>query len=119
MYQAGQRTENSNKKQFHFNKEVCEMITVEVDSLDSTPPAVEKAKEASKEGEGLITTRHKVNRIADCSEFGWAMVEEYEEDELEDNPEDYTGLNSQLVGNLKLQQLSFLEIKDSVWIRHN
>ena len=38
--------------------------------LSSTPPAIQKAKEALQEGERLITARQKLIRIADRSEFG-------------------------------------------------
>ena len=66
----------SNEKQFHFNEQVLEKVSIAADSVAATPPAVERAKEALKEGEGLITARQKVIRIADRSEFGWATVEE-------------------------------------------
>ena len=56
--------------------------------LSSTPPAIEKAKEALQEGEQLITARQKLIRIADRSEFGWITVSEYEEDELADGSDD-------------------------------
>ena len=52
------------------------------------PPAVERAKEALKEGERLLVARQKAIRIADRSEFGWATVDEYEEDELAENSDD-------------------------------
>ena len=50
--------------------------------------SVEKAKEALKEGEDLITVRQKVIRIADHSEYGWVTIEEYEGDKLVDNSDD-------------------------------
>ena len=50
-------------------------------SLSSTPPVVERAKEAIGEGEQLIK---KFIRIADRSKYGWGTVAEYEEDELAD-----------------------------------
>ena len=78
----------SNEKQFQFNEEVREKLSVASVSLATAPPSVEKAKEALKEGEALISARQKVIRIADRSEFGWATVEEYEEDELADNSDD-------------------------------
>ena len=78
----------SNEKQFHFNEEVREKLATASASLASAPPSVEKAKEALKEGEALINARQKVIRIADRSEYDWATVEEYEEDELADNSDD-------------------------------
>lgn len=44
---------------------------------------MDKAKEALKEGEVL-----QVNGIVDCSEHGWAVVEEYDKHELAENSDD-------------------------------
>ena len=41
-----------------------------------------------KEGERLLVARQKAIRIANRSEFGWATVDEYEEDELAENSDD-------------------------------
>ena len=49
---------------------------------------VEKAKNALKDGKELIARRQKLLKLADRSEYGWAMVEEYEEDDLADDEED-------------------------------
>ena len=68
---------------------------------------MERAREALKEGEDLIAARQKAIRIADRSEYGWATVEEYEEDELAANSDDEkncTELRCGLVGNVRLQQ---------------
>ena len=43
--------------------------------LKQTPPAVDKAKAIIKDGEKLINTRQKHTKIADISEFGWAIYE--------------------------------------------
>ena len=53
-------------------------------ALQQTPPAVEKAKTSLEEGMISFKTRQKHIRIADRSEYGWAAVEEYVEDELAD-----------------------------------
>ena len=76
------------KKQFHSNEEVREKIATASDCLIATSPAVERAREALKEGKDLIISRQKAIRIADHSDYGWAMVEEYEEDELVANLDD-------------------------------
>ena len=76
------------EKQFRFNEEVREKVAIASDCLGATPPAVERAKESLKEGEDLIVSRQKAIRIADRSEYGWATVEEYEEDELAANSDD-------------------------------
>ena len=69
----------SNEKQFDLNEEVREKLATPLTT------SVEKAKEALKEDEALITARQKIIRIVDHSKYGWAMVEEYEEDELVEN----------------------------------
>ena len=68
----------SNEKQYQFNERVQEKLEFAKKSVSSTPPAIEKAKEALKEGELLIKERQKMIRIADRSEYGWATVAEYE-----------------------------------------
>ena len=46
------------------------------------------AKQALQEGEDLITQRQKLIKVADRSELGWAVVAEYQADELGDNSDD-------------------------------
>ena len=77
-----------NEKQHVFNEEVKDKIESATKALCSTPPAVDRAKEALKEGEKLLTARQKLIRIADRSEYGWSTVAEYEEDELADGSDD-------------------------------
>ena len=79
------KKKSRNEKQFQFNEEVREKLSIASVSLATAPPSVEKAKEALKEGEALISAWQKVIRIADHSEFVWATIEEYKEDELADN----------------------------------
>ena len=55
--------------------------------IHATPPAVDRAKEALKEGEKLLTARQKLIRIAGRFEYGWSTVAEYE-DELADGSDD-------------------------------
>lgn len=78
----------ANEKQHQFNELVQDSIEVAQKSLGAAPPAIEKAKEALKEGEKLLRDRQKLIRIADRSEYGWATVSEYEEDELADGSDD-------------------------------
>ena len=77
-----------NEKQHVFNEAVRDKFECASKALSATPPAVEKAREALKEGEELITARQKLIRIADRSEYGWNTVAEYEEDELADGSDD-------------------------------
>jgi hypothetical protein len=65
-----------NEKQHVFNEEVKDKIETATKALCSTPPAVDRAKEALKEGEKLLTARQKLIRIADRSEYGWSTVAE-------------------------------------------
>ena len=63
-----------NEKQHVFNEGVRDKIECTSKVLSATPPAVEKAREALKEGEELITARQKLIRIADRSEYGCNTV---------------------------------------------
>ena len=98
----------THEKQYCFNEEVREKILSAINSLDSAPPAVERAKEALKEGERLLVARQKAIRIADRSEFGWATVDEYEEDELAEKIRTmksvYIGPRCEPAVNLRLQR---------------
>ena len=44
--------------------------------------ALQQAKAAVEEGIALLKDRHKVIKLADRSELGWAVANEYGEDEL-------------------------------------
>ena len=77
-----------NEKQYKFNEKVKDKMEAASKFLSMMPPAVEKAKEALQEGEKLILARQKLIRIADRSEYGWATVTEYEEDEVADGSDD-------------------------------
>ena len=64
-------------------------------SLAKVTPANPKDKEALdnaakelKESVDAVTLRQKLIRLADCSEFGWEAVNEYERDELAANEDD-------------------------------
>ena len=77
------------EQQFVYNEQVREKLVDNVrTALDQTPPAVEKIRSLVNEGEKLIDTRQKNIKIADRSEYGWATVAEYEEDELAANSGD-------------------------------
>ena len=78
----------SHEKQFEFNATVMDKMEDATSALQQTPPAVEKAKTSLAEGMASIKSRQKRIRIADRSEFGWAAVEEYVEDELADGEDD-------------------------------
>ena len=65
---------------------------------------MEKAKTLLEEGEKLILDRQKHIRIADWSENGWAIVDEYVEDELADSSNDEKRLSrADALGGKKLK----------------
>ena len=72
----------SHEKQYCFNETVKDKIQEAQTVLNQSAPALEKAKSALTEGEKLIDERQKQIRIADRSEYVWATVEEYLDDEL-------------------------------------
>ena len=39
--------------------------------------AIDKAKEELKQGLDMIAARQKRIKVTDCSEYGWATVDEY------------------------------------------
>ena len=69
-------------------KEVRDKLDSADAALAQRPPAVEKARTLLQEGQKIIDTRQKLNKIADRSEHGWATVKEYKEDELAENSDD-------------------------------
>ena len=70
------------------------------------PPAVERAREALREGECLLVVRQKAIRIADQCEYGWATVNEYEDElaEQSDNEKHLYRLKCKLATNLMPQK---------------
>ena len=79
----------ANEAQHKFNEEVEGALEEAEDALQRAGPSevVEKAKNALKDGKELIARRQKLLKLANRSEYGWAMVEEYEEDDLADDEE--------------------------------
>ena len=70
---------------------MAERIDDATDELRKRPAhkvAVEKALKDLDEGTELRTTRQKLIRIADRSELGWKVVEEYEADEVASGSDD-------------------------------
>ena len=50
--------------------------------------AFDRAKEALREGMDLISCRQKLIKFADRSKAGWAVVDEYVDDDIADDSED-------------------------------
>ena len=85
-----------NEKQFIFNDNVKDQFVstakhlefVDVPSTSGQQEAIDKAKEEFKQGLEIIAARQKRIKVADRSEFGWATVDEYKQDQLAADEED-------------------------------
>ena len=75
-----------NEHQFKFNQKVIQKTNAALNALDG--PNIVKAKEELAEGMSLTLNRQKLVKLADKSEFGWATVQEYIDDELADDEAD-------------------------------
>ena len=78
----------SHEKQFLFNSAVENKLDACETALQETPSVIEKARKAMEEGKILTKKRQKLIKIADRSEYSWATVDEYVEDELAGGEED-------------------------------
>ena len=86
-----------NENQFRFNQDVEDAFAEVSAGLKKVNPdqlnergklGLEKAMEAAEGGTSLIAHRQKLLKLADRSEWGWAVVEEYVEDDLAENSGD-------------------------------
>ena len=84
-----------NELQFRFNEQVVEKMEAAkacLKKLEVAAPRseelLERAASEMTQGMELITRRQKMIKFADRSESGWAVVEEYEDDDLADDSED-------------------------------
>ena len=84
-----------NKKQFHFNQSLEQHLDTaqhELSKLDTSSmneevkKTIEAAREELKEGQQEVMARQKCIHLADCSEYGWATVEAYDDNELGREP---------------------------------
>ena len=75
-----------NEQQFKFNQKVIQKTNAALSALEG--PNIVKAKEELAEGMSLLHNRQKLIKLADKSEFGWATVQEYIDDELADDEAD-------------------------------
>jgi hypothetical protein len=75
-----------NEQQFNFNRKVIQKSRSALKALEG--PNIAKAKEELSEGISLLNNRQKIIKLADKSEFGWATVQEYIDDELVDDEAD-------------------------------
>ena len=85
----------ANEIQHRFNEEVADKLEEAGVVVDKVEPAaegrmkvaLEKIKDALAEGRQLIAHRQKLLKLDDHSEYGWSLVELYE-DALADDSED-------------------------------
>ena len=82
-----------NENQFRFCEEIADRLSSASSSVvraerGGGKAAFDRAKEALREGTDLVFRRQKLIKFADRSEAGWAMVDEYVDDDLADDSED-------------------------------
>ena len=85
----------ANEIRHRFNEEVADKLEEAGTVVDKVEPAakgltkvvLEKIKDALAEGRQLIAHRQQLLKLADRSEYGWSLVEQYE-DVLADDSED-------------------------------
>lgn len=70
------------KKQYLFNDKVLKKVDEAIAGISSRTPSLEAAKKALEEGKSLIEERQKMIHLADRSEYGWEVVNEYQSNEL-------------------------------------
>ena len=86
-----------NKKQFHFNQSLeqhLDTVQHKLSKIDTSSmneevkKTIEAAREELKKGQQEVMARQKCIHLADCSEYGWATVEAYDDNELAEDPAD-------------------------------
>ena len=80
-----------NEEQFKHNNKILSKIKEADNVLDANNPSQEgisKAKEKLAEGMSLLNYRQKIIKIADSSDLGWRVVQEYNANPLADDSED-------------------------------
>lgn len=79
--------------QYRFCEELVDRVTTASSSMTRAErgggkAAFDLAKEVLREGTDFISRRQKLIKFADRSEAGWAVVDEYVDDDLADDSED-------------------------------
>ncbi|CAB4041197.1 Hypothetical predicted protein [Paramuricea clavata] len=78
----------ANAKQFLYNAEVKDLVVSTVEHLAKENPNRDQALEYAKKALVLIHKLQKLIKLADKSNAGWLVVEEYESDVLAADSED-------------------------------
>ena len=56
--------------------------TASISAGTAASPAVQRTRELIIEGRSMLEERQKLIRLADCSKFGWGVVDKYTTDDL-------------------------------------
>ncbi|CAH3032798.1 unnamed protein product, partial [Porites lobata] len=100
-----------NEKQFLLNSEVLEHVRSASTALQASSPQVEKALEELKEGEKKLSYRNKLILVADSSEEGWEVVNEYQRRDLADDSDDDKRIRQAELNDVKAPSLRCLAEK--------
>ena len=80
-----------NEEQASFNAKVEEALSQaesDLSSISAPPAAIQRVKESIQKGRSLLEERQKLIRLADRSDHGWGVVDEYTADDLADDSDD-------------------------------
>ena len=85
-----------NELQYHFNEQLVDRVEaakaclekMEVPASSHLEELRQRATNEVTEGTELLTHRQKIIKFADRSELGWAVVDEYEDDDLAEDSDD-------------------------------
>ena len=84
-----------NELQYRFNAEVADKVAAAATSIEKVETTsirsmelLDRAARDLREGNALLAHRQKIIKLADRSESGWAVVDEYEGDDLAEDSDD-------------------------------
>ena len=76
----------ANEDQYRFNSKLSDVLTEAKSSCSSQQ--LDKVKESLDKGESLLAERQKQILLADKSDFGWMIIQEYKKNDLADDSDD-------------------------------
>ena len=76
----------ANEDQYRFNSKLSDVLTEAKSSCSSQQ--LDKVKESLDKGESLLAERQKHILLADKSDFGWMIIQEYKKNDLADDSDD-------------------------------
>ena len=80
------KKKKANEDQYRFNSKLSGVLTEAKSSYSSQQ--LDKVKESLDKGESLLAERQKHILLADKSEFGWMIIQEYKKNDLDDDSDD-------------------------------